>query len=244
VQREYGKLWNASNEWCRRENIQCYFRYVGFLGSIPNLKWIYESHIQKTGFQRECNALEHSEYTVFPFPTTQDIEQDLANQELQSPVYETNLEPESMTDARNSDDRKPGGNSVWGCYGYWVSKTAYDAVLDVLRNDVGAMLWKGKRNRHYSVKPIDKVLPRQIMSLFGPNSVHIPTNPAVFRAPMLTSKIHTQWDPEFCKSTEYQLQQTGLSWSDLCLTSTEQAVVAHHETTGEWLTPKALEENV
>jgi hypothetical protein len=138
--------------------------------------------------------------------------------------------------------RKPGGNPVWGAYAYWISPEGYQSLLDRLRKDVGAMLWRGKRMRYYSVKPIDKILPRLTMAAFGNDSVHIPTHPAFFRAPMLTSKIHTQWDPEFCKSTEYQLRHCGLDWTDLWLSEKERAVVAHRIETGEWLTPTALEQ--
>jgi hypothetical protein len=114
--------------------------------------------------------------------------------------------------------------------------------LDV--RNVGALLWKGKRARYYSVKPIDKILPRQIMSIFGAESVHLTTMPALFRAPMLTSKIHAKWDPEFCCSTTYQLLQAGLQWSDLWLTSAEQKVVQYYEECGEWLTLAQLEERI
>lgn len=96
------------------------------------------------------------------------------------------------------------------------------------------MLWKGKRARFYSVKPIDKLLPRQIMSLCGAESVQITTHPAWFRAPMLTSKIHAKWDPEFCKSTEFQLETTGLAWSDLWLSEAEKDAVGRREETGSW----------
>lgn len=122
----------------------------------------------------------------------------------------------------------------WGMYAYWISETAYHQLMETLRKDVGAMLWKGKRARFYSVKPIDKLLPRQIMTLCGADSVQVTTNPAWFRAPMLTSKIHAKWDPEFCKSTEYQLENTGLAWSDLWLTDAEKAAVNRRQESGSW----------
>jgi hypothetical protein len=103
------------------------------------------------------------------------------------------------------------------------------------------MLWKGKRMRNYAVKPIDKILPRQALSKFGPNAVQISSHPAFFRAPMLTSKIHAQWDPGFCESTELQLKETKLDWSELWLTDTERDIVDHHKTSGKWLTFSELE---
>ena len=60
---------------------------------------------------------------------------------------------------------------------------------------------------------------------------------------MLTSKIHAKWDPDFCKSTEYQLTQTELAWSSLWLTDSERLVVQHRERTGEWLSATSLEQN-
>jgi hypothetical protein len=69
----------------------------------------------------------------------------------------------------------------------------------------------------------------------------VTTQPAFFRAPMLTSHIHTKWDAGFCASTTYLLQQTGLSWSDLALSETERTVVEHHEAHNEWLTPSQQE---
>jgi hypothetical protein len=57
---------------------------------------------------------------------------------------------------------------------------------------------------------------------------------------MLTSKIHAQWDPEFCKSTEYQLRYTMLGWEDLWLTPAERSVVTNKKVTGEWITPAQL----
>ena len=140
---------------------------------------------------------------------------------------------------KDKDLSKPGGNPVWGTYAYWISREAYEVIMDTLRKDVGAILWKSKRMRYYHVKPIDKIVPRLTRAAFGAAAVQIPIHPAFFRAPMLTSKIHTQWDPEFCKSTAYQLHQTGLSWSDLSLTETERCVVSHAEETGEWLTQPA-----
>lgn len=110
-----------------------------------------------------------------------------------------------------------------------------------MRIDVGALLWRGNRARYYFVKPIDKIVPRQVAAAFGAASVQLSTHPSFYRAPMLTSKIHTKFDPEFCKSTEYQLRQTGLGWSDLWLSAIELRVVGHYEKSGEWLTPAQLD---
>jgi hypothetical protein len=56
----------------------------------------------------------------------------------------------------------------------------------------------------------------------------------------LSSKIHTKWDPEFCKSTEYQLTQYYLTWNDLFLTETERLIVEHRLTAGSWKSEREL----
>jgi hypothetical protein len=202
----------------------CHMRYFGWLGSMPNLEWIYTRYMRDQAIS-------------VAIPLQQDIETDLAGAtDNGSELINTNCRGEK-------DMSKPGGtNPVWGTYAYWISKDAYDSVMGLLRNDVGALMWKSKRMRYYHVKPIDKILPRQIRTAFGKESVQISRHPSFFRAPMLTSKIHTQWDPEFCKSTEYQLEQVGLSWSVLDLSAVEQIIVRHHKETGEWITPLKLEE--
>jgi hypothetical protein len=261
----------ASAAWEQTKNSckTCHLRYLGWLGSRPNLEWIYSVHIPRRKFpnlnleiQKKYDERDDiSKLTIVSFPTTQEIEQDLLEKEekverLAAEQTESFSFSSSNTSTTNTDDdpeesskshhhhKKPGGTPVWGSYGYWISQQAYIAILDVLRHDVGALLWKGKRARYYSVKPIDKILPRQIMSIFGAESVHLTTMPALFRAPMLTSKIHAKWDPEFCCSTTYQLLQAGLQWSDLWLTSAEQKVVQYYEECGEWLTLAQLEERI
>ena len=39
--------------------------------------------------------------------------------------------------------------------------------MDDLRTDVGSILWTSRKMRGYSVKPIDKVLPRKVGELMG-----------------------------------------------------------------------------
>jgi hypothetical protein len=91
------------------------------------------------------------------------------------------------------------------------------------------------------VKPFDKILPRKISGL-GPGSVLLSTTPSFFRAPMLTSKIHSQYDPAFCSSTEFELGRSGLSWDDLFLSEEERSIVKYRREAGEWLTLEALRE--
>ena len=205
--------------------------------------------------------------SIFPFPRTEFLEEDLKEMygddldtddrhhtgsattvENDTNNTESDAVDDSSDDVVDENDKapkthsRPGGNPIWGNYGYWITSDGYDKLMETLRRDVGAMLWRGRRMKVYTVKPIDKIVPRQMLSLMGPEAVQISTRPAFFRAPMLTSKIHTQWDPEFCKSTQYQLEASRMGWNDLWLTDTEKQVVDHHSSTGSWLTPAQLEE--
>jgi hypothetical protein len=229
---------------------ECHLRYMGWLGSLPNLQWIFQSYAKQEAFQRVSTDTSHPDHSTVAFPKTEDILRDLElAEEKSSEKGPEDLDSIDETEDRESSDaikniegRGPGGTPVWGAFAYWVSKQGYEQVLEILRKDVGAMLWKGKRARYYKVKPIDKILPRRIGNHFGQAAVQIATKPTFFRAPMLTSKIHSQWDPEFCKSTDYQLKQIGLDWSDLFLTEAEQAIILHHDQRGEWITLRQLEE--
>ena len=229
---------------------KCHLRFLGWLGSIPNLQWILERHTQKRAFQRQQQE-NNANISVVPFPLTQEIEADLREQEEENPTDDNhksycdndNDNDEHENDASAKTARKPGGTPVWGSYAYWMSEGGYKALLTRLQNDVGALLWKGKRMRYYSVKPADKVLPRVLMEHFGQEAVQLSTHPGFFRAPMLTSKIHTQWDPEFCKSTMFQLQRAGgLGWADLWLSEDEREIIRHYETHGDWITVGKLHE--
>jgi len=130
-----------------------------------------------------------------------------------------------------------GGTALWGAYAYHINKAAYEAIISALRNDVGGLLWKGKRMRAYVAKPIDKIMPRRVMA--AGLKVRVVKQPVIFRAPMLTSRIHTQWDAEFCKSTDLQLKSiygaAGNDWDDVWLTDEEHCVVKYQRENGEWL---------
>ena len=238
------RIWetiDASEEWEQANGNQCHLRYYGWLGSLPNLHWVLNTHVKRTEFRRESidNDTEEGDShqgTVFPFPVTQDF--DLSPEDTLSIISEE--PPLTVPHQPTFGHQKPGGTPIWGAYAYWISEQALKNLLETLRMDVGAMLWKGKRMRAYVVKPIDKVLPRQVMASLGRPCVHVSTRPAFFRAPMLTSKIHAQWDVEFCKSTEYQMENSVLSWSDLWLSDTERRIVHRHSKTGDWLTMDEL----
>lgn len=223
-----------------------HMKYFGWLGSRLNLQWTFQSHFLKRrlGPETTYSSADESAFVAM-FPTTQHVEQDLESGSYTVHDKEKTTEILAQSSSTMPENAKvhdkPGGTPVWGAYAYWMSKEAYENVLDVLRKDIGALLWKTKSARFYTVKPIDKILPRHTFSTFGESSAVIASQPAFFRAPMLTSKIHAQWDSEFCQSTEYQLVQTKLSWSSLWLTESEQLVVHHRERTGEWVSPNELQ---
>lgn len=234
------RIWEsicASEEQVKETGEPCYMRYYGWLGSIPNLEWVLNTHANRMGYKRnQLDNASSTSQTVFPFPILEDFG------DLNHAIHEN--KNKGVADDTEVGvvraHKKPGGTAIWGAYAYWISKEGYDVLMDCLRLDVGAMLWKGKRMRCYTVKPIDKVMPRQITNVHGRNCIHVTTCPAFFRAPMLTSKIHAQWDPEFCKSTEYQLRVSNLDWNDLWLPQTERLIVQHKQVNGEWITTGRL----
>ncbi len=208
----------ASMEMELTTGIPCHLRFFGWLGSRPNLEFVMNTFLPERKFCRDsgphqndnCQDLNHDQHqTVFPYVQKADVEEMLGEE------YD------------EKDSTKAGGSPLWGAFAYWVSKEGYNALIESLQNDVGAMLWKGKRMRCYQVKPIDKIIPRRIANAFtvyedqeegkdsdsrggtmvrnGREHIHVATHPAFFRAPMLTSQIHAKWDGEFCRSTEYQI---------------------------------------
>eukprot|EP00978_Attheya_sp_CCMP212_P000847 scaffold1767_cov64-Attheya_sp.AAC.4 len=263
------RIWDAkeaSEEWGRNGQ-ECHLRYYGWLGSIPNLKWVIQKYAQQSMYRQgdtEKNENENDSQqqsrtnnnraSVFPFPTVQDYENLVAANENANDLIVEEDAVEEEAEVEGKVPQTPGGTPVWGAYAYWVSRRGLDMLLEDLRLDVGALVWKGKRMRCHIAKPIDKILPRRIMALLGKNSVHLTTRPAFFRAPMLTSKIHTQYDSEFCRSTEYQLKhcsgdtenalQQSLSWGNLWLSEDERAIVLYKEKSPDrvWITQTQLSE--
>ena len=215
----FRRIWETKEA---SEMEKCHLRYYGWLGSLTNLEWVIHVHSQRQGLQ-------HATEKAFYFPIPEDLHDIVHTNEI-TDIGGSHVSPPLLTHAT------PGGTPIWGAYSYWISKTGHQALLQRLRRDVGAMLWKGKRMRTYVVKPIDKVMPRQIAATLGRRTIHVTRQPAMFRAPMLPSKIHAQWDPLFCISTNYQLSHTSLSWTDLWLTLLEQKVVDHFKETGDWVT--------
>jgi len=260
------RIWSAkqaSVEWESATRQMCHLRYYGWLGSRPNLEFVMNVHRPQMQFARKEEGSDVR--TVFPFPIESDVEKHLgkdsslsASASNMTSAKAKAVEAEEREKADNNKDKrtKPGGTPIFGAFAYWVSAEGYDAIIKSLQKDVGGMLWKGKRMRCHQVKPIDKIIPRRIKTSFsktdsqdGRKHIHVATHPAFFRAPMLTSQIHSQWDPEFCRSSEYQMNQCnrengedGQAWRHLWLTKDESDIVDHRAVHGKWLTLTELAE--
>lgn len=248
----------ASQEWEVENGKKCHLRYYGWLGSRPNLEFIINTHCPRTRYKRKSKT-ECESSSIFPFPITSDIDVHQTNEVNLS----TSKEEEERGGSVTNIPKKAGGTPIWGAFAYWISKEGHKALIDSLQKDVGSLLWKGKRMRYHVVKPIDKVMPRKIMAAFGSfgdiddgrEYIHVATEPAFFRAPMLTSQIHSQWDAEFCRSTEYQMlscrqkDQRKSScvdggsddiWDSLWLTEKEREIIKYKNSQQEWLTLNQL----
>ena len=191
---------------------ECHLRYYGWLGSRPNLQWLFDKHSKRMRAREDWD-----DDVIFPYPTLEEFRGDKPvpkrrneGKEENNPEEEkADEEEEEEEEEEGEEEEKGSGTPIWGCYGYSISRPGYESLLSDLRNDVGAILWRGKSMPAYLVKPIDRVLPRRIMERFGRDAVHVAALPAFFRAPMLKSTIHSQLDVEFCKSTEYQMAVAG-----------------------------------
>lgn len=252
----------ASQEWELDTGKKCHLRYYGWLGSRPNLEFIINTHCPRTRYKRRGSHKSEAP-SIFPFPVTSDFDND-SDENDEDKVYAR--QPSKLgEESDKKSPQKPGGTPIWGAYAYWISKEGHKALIDGLQKDVGSLLWKSKRMRHHLVKPIDKVMPRKILAHFsssekeedGRDCIHVATDPAFFRAPMLTSQIHSQWDAEFCKSTEYQMlscwQRNSANansdeiameevWDSLWLTEQEREIIAYKKLEQKWLTLDQLSE--
>lgn len=214
---------NKVKQEANNNSNKCDLLYYGWLGSVPNIEWVLTTYKQR-----------YNDYTcksTLPFPSINDVK---------------------------DEEEVVGSTPIWGAYAYWVSSKGYHTVLQTLQNDIGSFLWKSKRMKTYKVKPIDKILPRRIVMQQHDtvtmdnssinNNVWISKIPCFFRAPMLHSTIHPQWDMGFCQSTERQLElivinngcnntavSSSMDWEDLFLEKELLEVVRYRKKYGEWI---------
>jgi hypothetical protein len=198
------------------------------------------------------------ECAIFPFPTNEDFEMDsivatsesnMGDQEQMGPSDDGR--PAKASSAPHFTT--PGGTAaVWGTFAYTISPSAYRTLIDRLQNDVGALMWKGKRMRAYRAKPIDKIVPRHVVATFGSKTVHVPNKVAFVRCPMLGSLLHQHWEAGFCSSTELQYHLScGVKganyitptnpfdgsdvWNHVWLAREERQIVNHRIKSGHWV---------
>ena len=210
----------------------CHLRYFGWLGSLPNLTWVYNNHIPRKGQGSD-------DMKIFPFPTNADFELDSIPIDKESAKVEKISRTTQQLDTSDSAPHftTPGGTAVFGTFAYTISQQAYHSLITNLQHDVGALMWKSKKMRAYHAKPIDKILPRHIRSEYGEKSVHLPEKVSFVRCPMLGSLLHPQWEVGFCESTElqYRLYQKSCHdeyvsvWDAVWLTEEERLRVEHRK---------------
>eukprot|EP00804_Cyclotella_cryptica_P025644 CCRYP_002858-RA/>CCRYP_002858-RA protein AED:0.30 eAED:0.30 QI:0/-1/0/1/-1/1/1/0/545 len=225
------------------ELTKCHLRYFGWLGSVPNLSWVYEKHIPRKG-------LGTYEMTIFPFPTNDDFELDSIPTDKESVKKSKKSQASARNESAGPHFTSPGGTAVFGTYAYSLSADAYHSLVTNLQNDVGALMWKSKKMKAYHAKAIDKILPRHVRSKFGEKSVHLPEKVVFVRSPMLGSLLHQQWEQGFCESTElqYVLSRGGASlsggdtsaytssvWDHVWLTDEEREIVEYRRNSGKWI---------
>ena len=260
------RIWDiieASNE----APVDCHMRYYGWLGSLPNISWIYKNHIPRSSFNKATMKNDESyKCALFPFPTNDDFQLDSimvtesrkggpeqADSSGDGHSTNTSLAPHFIT---------PGGTAaVWGTFAYTISTSAYRTLINRLQNDVGSLMWKGKRMRAYKAKPIDKLVPRHVTAEFGQTSVHISNKVAFVRCPMLGSLLHQHWEAGFCSSTElqYHLSRGEESvdsftppnlvngsdvWNHIWLEKEERQIVHHRMKSGHWVHKGDVEQMV
>ena len=222
------RIWDlieASNEAVDKPHL----RYYGWLGSKPNLSWLYNNHISRKKFQ---SGGEHS--SIFPFPTNDDFLLDGIDNSSKATALK------SSNEDKQPSFSTPGGTAIWGMFAYTISPAAYHSLITQLQNDVGMLMWKGKRMRAFQAKAIDKIIPRTVREVHGERSVHLSDKVAFVRCPMLGSLLHKQWEQGFCESTELQYalssQDDGHKvWDSVWLQEVERQLVEYRKKNGKWI---------
>jgi len=238
------RIWDII-EGSNNASSECHLRYFGWLGSLPNLNWVYNNHMKRSQLN-ETTTPDDDECIIFPFPTNDDFLLDSIDA-----TSKANQDDKGKDDGQTSSMPQfstPGGTAVFGTFAYTISPSCYHTLINTLQNDVGQLMWKGKRMRAYQAKPIDKILPRHVKTEFSPFNIHIPKKVAFVRAPMLGSLLHPQWEEGFCSSTELQYQlscgkqdgnenskEDSSVWDHVWLTQEEREVVSHRKKTGRWI---------
>jgi predicted nicotinamide N-methyase len=213
-----------------------HLRYFGWLGSKPNLTWLYNNHIPRKAF----GTGEGNSSRIFPFPTNNDFLLDSIDGSSKSTTRQTTNEDTTEDSSKLPSFSTPGGTAIWGMFAYTISPAAYHSLITQLQNDVGMLMWKGKRMRAFHAKAIDKIIPRTVREIYGERSVHLSDKVAFVRCPMLGSLLHKQWEEGFCESTELQHalsnHEEGCDvWDHVWLEQVERQVVQYRKENGKWI---------
>eukprot|EP00750_Incisomonas_marina_P005324 INCI13905.3.p1 GENE.INCI13905.3~~INCI13905.3.p1 ORF type:complete len:380 (+),score=47.57 INCI13905.3:237-1376(+) len=123
-------------------------------------------------------------------------------------------------DAMSEKGLQRGAPLVWGCFAYWVHPSVLERYLHTLRAQLPTSLLhkRNKRQKTYSVRPFDKVLfdfglprtvfqaqadvPQDVCDSQQPRTAVVALRPCCYRAPMLPSLIHRNYDAGFCAASE------------------------------------------
>ena len=240
------RIWDLI-EASNRAQDKPHLRYYGWLGSKPNLTWLYNNHIPRKAFATETGE---GNSRIFPFPTNNDF--------LLDSIDGTSSEPATSQpkkkDASKEDSSKqpsfstPGGTAIWGMFAYTISPAAYHSLIAQLQNDVGMLMWKGKRMRAFQAKAIDKIIPRTVREVYGEMSVHLSDKVAFVRCPMLGSLLHKHWEEGFCESTELQYAFSSHGegcnvWDNVWLEDVERQIVDYRKKNGKWIRKEDIQGN-
>eukprot|EP00986_Skeletonema_menzelii_P015483 scaffold11881_cov149-Skeletonema_menzelii.AAC.10 len=213
-----------------------HLRYYGWLGSKPNLSWVYNNHIPRKAFGSGGETIK-----IFPFPTNNDFLLDSIDGTSSKPATNQTTNKDTTEESTKKPSfSTPGGTAVWGMFAYTISPAAYHSLIAQLQNDVGMLMWKGKRMRAFQAKAIDKIIPRTVREVFGEMSVHLSDKVGFVRCPMLGSMLHSQWEEGFCESTElqYALSSHGEgcnAWDNVWLGDIERQIVDYRKKNGKWI---------
>lgn len=248
----------------------CHLRYYGWLGSIENVQYIYQHHIKSQGklIEQEFKKIGFNNTSVFSFPTKcYDHKPGTAIWG----AYAYWISPEAYHKALIPALRSDVGSILWKgkrMRQYLVKPIdkviprkvmEYMEACRILSNSTVLTQQTQLDNNKEAAENTDIENSDAQYKSIDARSIHVTTHPAFYRAPMLTSKIHTQWDVEFCKSTEVQFTMQSqlsndvnsldnnikhheieenevptMSWKNLWLTEREKESVERRYNSGNW----------
>eukprot|EP00941_MAST-03F_sp_MAST-3F-sp1_P002672 g2672.t1 len=110
---------------------------------------------------------------------------------------------------------------LWGAYAYRISRNAAQRFFHKLKQNPHRFLFRGGKKKKATPRPIDKVMP-SILLTEEETLVNIAIEPFFFRAPMLESEIHVEYDKRYYATTTLQLELIESSWQNVWLAEEER----------------------